>query len=292
MLILIRIFILGFVSLSTGLVATISGVGTGTIIIPAIVSIFNEKPSILVGSAFLMYLTAAATGLFAYRERGLIDLRSGLVLAIPTIPGVVFGTLLENYISRFQFNLSLGLLATIFASMLIIFRKRTQAANAERDERIATVDKERNKVVLSIFRVKVRRSLTDKSGRVFTYSPNYAIGIAINLTAAVLSGLFGAGAALIIVPTTILFVKMPSHVAIATTRVILVALDSAALLTHIGIGTINFSYALVLSVGATIGALIGARIVFSIKSDLLTKIVAIFLAILGIYLVVSSIAIT
>ena len=285
---LFQLIILAIISLSSSIVSTISGGGGGTLVVPAIVATINEKPSILVGSVFMLYLAGAVTGLIVYRERGLIDLKSGLILAIPTIPGVIAGTLLENYISRFQFNLSLGILTTILASMLIIFRKKTQTVQVQNtDHQIYKAqDKTTNSTTVSD---KLRRTLKDKSGRVFTYSPRYAIGIAINLCAAFVGGLFGAGAALLIAPTAILFVKMPSHVAIATTRVVIVTLDITALLTHIDLGTINFSYALILSIGGIIGAIIGARIAFSIKPDLLTKLIAIILGLFGLYLVTASI---
>lgn len=82
---------------------------------------------------------------------------------------------------------------------------------------------------------------------------------------------------------------MPSHVELATTRIILVALDIAAVITHVGVGTINMSDALIISAGGLVGALIGARIAFSLYPNTLSKVVAVALGLFGVYLVVNSI---
>ncbi|MGI0090556.1 MAG: sulfite exporter TauE/SafE family protein [Nitrososphaerales archaeon] len=276
---LIQTLILTIVSISAGILGTVSGGGGGTFVVPSMVATIHESPSVLVGSVFVMYLVGAVTGLIVYKKKGLIDTKSGLILAAPTIPGVVIGTLLEGYITNFVFNLGLGVLTTVLAFLLIFFRKEAKIAGEKQNKE--SVDPTGN--------VKTnKRSLVDQSGRVFTYSPNFAAGIAINLLAGFLSGLFGAGAAVIIVPASILFVRFPSHIAIATTRIVLVVLDVSALATHVGIGTINVTYALILSVGGIIGAIIGARIAFAIRPDLLTKVIAIILGILGLYLVATS----
>lgn len=289
---LLQTLILTIISLSSGLVATVSGGGSGAIVVPAIIATIDEKPSIVVGSVFLMYLVSAITGLVVYRERGLLDLRSGIFLAIPTIPGVVLGTLLESYISRFQFNVSLGIVATVLASLIIIFGRKTRSktiAQKDGSAQLASEETQNTNYRAVLNSARKTRSVIDKSGRVFSYTPNYVAGIAINLGAAFLTGLFGAGAALIIVPTTILFVRMPSHVALATTRIVLVALDIAAVITHMGVGTINVSDALILSAGGLAGALIGARIAFSLNPNTLSKLVAISLGLFGVYLVMNSI---
>lgn len=273
------------VSFVTGVMGTVSGGGGGSFVIPALVSTINEQPSILVGSVFLMYLTASVTGFIVYSRKKLVDYRTGIILAVPAIPGVIIGTLLENAISSFEFKLGLGLLTAALGGMMLLFRSREPVNVSAKDSKPAVGTGSNPETRQSNSN---QRFLIDVSGRMFSYSPNFAVGLAINFAAGILSGLFGAGAAIIIVPTTILFVRLPSHVAIATTRIILMALNASALITHIGIGAINAYYALILAVGAVIGAVIGAKIAFKIPPGILTKLIAAILALLGVYLVLAS----
>ena len=273
------------ISFATGVMGTVSGGGGGSFVIPALVSTINEQPSILVGSVFLMYLTASVTGFIVYSRKKLVDYRTGMILAVPAVPGVIIGTLLESAISNFEFKLGLGLLTAALGGMMLLFRSREPVNVSAKDSK-PSVDIGSNPETRQSN--SNQRLLIDVSGRMFSYSPNFAVGLAINFAAGILSGLFGAGAAIIIVPTTILFVRLPNHVAIATTRIILMALNASALITHIGIGAINAYYALILAVGAVIGAVIGAKIAFKIPPSILTKLIAAILALLGVYLVLAS----
>jgi uncharacterized protein len=278
--------ILILISLVAAIFGAISGGGGGNLVVPAIVSTVNVNSSVLVGSVFVMYLVSSLAGLYAYNRKGLVDYRSGIILSIPCIPGVVIGTLAENVISDFEFKLGLGVLTVILA-LLMLYRKREKGAIDSKDPTATQTNEIENQPTNSSSDNHSVRILTDKSGRIFSYSPNLAIGLLINFFAGLLAGIFGAGAGAIIIPTTILFVKLPGHVAIATTRIVLIMLDAAALTTHIGIGTINVTYALILSVGAVVGSIMGARIAFRISPGILTKIIASIFLVLGAYILLS-----
>jgi uncharacterized membrane protein YfcA len=285
--------ILILISLVAAIFGAISGGGGGNLVVPAIVSTVNVNSSVLVGSVFCMYLVSSIAGLYAYNRKGLVDYRSGIILSIPCIPGVVIGTLAENAISDFEFKFGLGILTVILALMMF-YRKREKTPIESNKDSVSAQDLSgtltheiENHPSKSSSDSNPVRVLTDKSGRVFSYSPNLALGLLINFFAGLLAGIFGAGAGAIIIPTTILFVRLPGHIAIATTRIVLMMLDAAALTTHIGIGTINLTYALILSVGAIVGTFIGARIAFRISPAVLTKIIASIFLVLGAYILLS-----
>ena len=91
---------------------------------------------------------------------------------------------------------------------------------------------------------------------------------AIGLVAGIVSGLFGVGGAIVIIPGLVLLLKMSQHAANGTSL--------AALLLPVGLlgtieyyrrGEVNLPYAVVIAVGLLFGALIGARLAGSV-SDL------------------------
>ncbi|MCL4519529.1 MAG: sulfite exporter TauE/SafE family protein [Thaumarchaeota archaeon] len=265
--------ILSIISIAFGAIGNITGGGGGTFVVPVMVELFDKPINVLLGAVFFMYVTGAISGFVVYARKGLVDYRSGIILALPCIPGVVIGTLLETSISKIEFKIMLGIVTIALSVLVLVRRNQTVGLNPGQSNTAGSS------------RVS---KIVDQSGRVFEYKPNLVAGVIINLGAALLSGMFGAGAALVIVPATVLFVKMPSHVAIATTRIILVVLNASAVIAHVSIGAIDWLYAAILAVGALIGSMIGARIAFKLSPGLLTRVIAIFLILLGAYLIISA----
>ena len=96
---------------------------------------------------------------------------------------------------------------------------------------------------------------------------NYVLVAALGLAAGVLSGLFGIGGAILIVPALVLLVKLPQHTASGTSL--------AALLLPVGFlgfwqyykrGLVNLPYAGIIAVGLFLGAMVGAKLAVSLSS--------------------------
>jgi uncharacterized protein len=281
--------VLTIVSLAFGLISAISGGGGGLFVVPAMVATFTDPHNVLLGSVFAAYLVAAFTGFITYARKGLVDYRNGIFLAIPSIPGVVIGTFLETNISNFEFKIGLGLI-TIFLSLAMYLTRVSVRESAEKFQPIRNNERPVDAVEQKSAKSQDDKNalITDVSGRIFSYRPKILTGILINFAAGLLSGTFGAGAAVIIVPSMVMFVRMPSHIAIATSRIVLVALNLSAVVTHVSVGAINFLYALILSAGAIVGIYFGAKIVFKMSPTLLTKIMVLIFVCLGAYLIFTS----
>src|SRR5438046_9065096 len=89
----------------------------------------------------------------------------------------------------------------------------------------------------------------------------WALVALIGLVGGVVSGLFGVGGAIVIVPALVLLVKLPPHTASGTSL--------AALLLPVGLlgaveyyrrGQVNIPYAIIISAGLFVGAFIGAHL--------------------------------
>lgn len=254
--------------------ATVSGGGGGTFAVPAIVSTINEAPQVLVGSVFLMYTVSSVTGLYVYYKKGLVDVRNGILLSIPAIVGVIVGTAFATNIGGDTFKISLGVLVIVLGVTMLF---RPAGFNLTPDTITNSATNNKHKTV----------TIVDKAGRVFEYSPNLTIGYLATFAAGFLNGLFGAGAALIMIPATILFVKMPGHVAIASTRIVLTVLNCVALFAHVANGTIDYYLAIILAIGSVIGSFVGARIAFRASKSHLNLIVAAIFLLVGAYLVIT-----
>jgi hypothetical protein len=106
----------------------------------------------------------------------------------------------------------------------------------------------------------------------------YLTLLAIGLAAGVLSGMFGIGGGLIIVPALLLILKMEQFEALGTSL--------AALIPPVGLlgaaeyyrgGHINVKYAALIAAGLFVGAYFGAKITLSMSPEIIRKLYAVFL---------------
>jgi len=99
---------------------------------------------------------------------------------------------------------------------------------------------------------------------------NYVLVAALGLAAGVLSGLFGIGGAILIVPGLVLLAKLPQQSASGTSL--------AALLLPVGLlGLVNLPYAAIIAVGLFLGALVGAKLAVSLPDATLRRAFGAFL---------------
>jgi uncharacterized protein len=110
----------------------------------------------------------------------------------------------------------------------------------------------------------------------------------LGLVAGVVSGLFGVGGAIVIIPGLVLLAKLPQHTAHGTSL--------AALLLPVGIlgaleyykrGQVNVAFAAVVAVGLLIGAYFGARLAGTMSEAMLRKAFGIFLLLVSVKLLAS-----
>src|SRR3989440_2460161 len=100
----------------------------------------------------------------------------------------------------------------------------------------------------------------------------------IGLVAGVVSGLFGVGGAIVIIPGLVLVAKLPQHSANGTSL--------AALLLPVGLlgaweyyrrGQVNVPYAAIIAVGLFFGALLGAKLAGTVSEAALRRAFGLFL---------------
>ncbi len=83
----------------------------------------------------------------------------------------------------------------------------------------------------------------------------------IGLMGGVVSGLFGVGGAIVIVPALVLLVKLPPHTASGTSLAsLLLPVGLLGAMEYYRRGQVNIPYAVILSAGLFVGAFIGATL--------------------------------
>ena len=110
----------------------------------------------------------------------------------------------------------------------------------------------------------------------------------LGLFAGVVSGLFGVGGAVVIIPGLVLIAKLPQHTAHGTSlAALLLPVGLLGTLEYYKRGQVNIAFAAVVAVGLLIGAYFGARLAGSISDETLRKIFGGFLLLIAVKLLLS-----
>ncbi len=117
--------------------------------------------------------------------------------------------------------------------------------------------------------------------------PNLLILAAIGLAAGVLSGLFGVGGGIIMVPGMVLLAGIAQQRASATSLAAIVPIAAVAAVIFGQADSLNLPAAAVLMVGSIIGVQVGARLMTRIGEDRLRIGFAIFMIAVAVTMLVS-----
>ncbi len=99
----------------------------------------------------------------------------------------------------------------------------------------------------------------------FDYHINLWLGIPLSFIAGFLSAILGVGGGFAKIPLMTLVFNVPTKIAVATSSAMMILTATSGTLGHFKAGHINIKIALILSIAAFLGSLIGSRI--SIKAD-------------------------
>jgi len=117
---------------------------------------------------------------------------------------------------------------------------------------------------------------------------NWVLVSVIGLVAGVVSGLFGVGGAVVIVPGLVLLLGLPQHTANGTSLAALVLPAGILIgtLEYYKRGQVNVPYAAVIAAGLLLGALVGAKLAGTLGDLALRRGFAVFLMVVALRLFV------
>lgn len=251
---------LGFV---IGMYGTLVGAGGGSLLVPALLLLFpKQSPATLTAMSLAVVFFNAYSGTIAYIRMGRVDYRAGTLFTLASLPGAAVGVLLVREVPRTVFEpvfgtLLLGLGAFLFVSPL----GATPGAGVER--------------------AGDRRASATQIG---------AIGSAY---IGVLSSLLGIGGGIIHVPFLIRVLRMPPHVATATSHFVLTFVALTATGTHLMIGHLDkeLPATMYLAVGVMMGAPLGASLSAKLHGSVIVRLLALALCLVGLRLLARALSV-
>jgi len=252
--------LLGFL---IGTVASMVGVGGGVFIVPLLTLLYEFSPSNAVGTSLttIIFTSLASTANYSRQKR--IYYKTGLILAIATVPGAYLGA----YVTSIIEERLLGLLFTVFlffVALRMIFKLSFSRTRHSDKEKSTLVDSE--------------RSLLASRNKIL-------LGVALSFFGGLSSGLLGIGGGSLLVPIMVLAMDIPMHITVATSMFTMIFTSTSGVIKHYSLGNINFKYALLLVLGTVFGAQLGAYTSKRISGRNLRRIFGIVLVLVSIRMI-------
>ena len=225
-----------------GAVGSITGVGGGIMITPALTFI-GFTSSQAASTSLIAVTSTSASSTIAYSKQKRIDYAIGLKMVALSIPGAITGALLSNEVSNENFK-------AYFAIILIVTGLYIAYKN-------------------SIVKEQPTKASKSTTFDLLFYAGSFAAGI--------VSSLFGIGGGIIFVPLMILLLRMTMFRAGPTSQLILLISSTVGVLTHAILGHPDYVHGSFLAIGAFVGGQIGARLSHRIEESILQKLLSIIL---------------
>ena len=114
---------------------------------------------------------------------------------------------------------------------------------------------------------------------------NYVLVSVLGLVSGVVSGLFGVGGAVVIIPGLVLLAKLDQHTANGTSLgALLLPVGLLGFLEYYRRGQVNLAYAAIIAIGLLIGAMLGAKLAGQMTDVTLRRVFGGFLLLVAVRL--------
>lgn len=243
--------------LGAGVFSGLFGIGGGIVIVPALTLLlaFDTKTAVATSLAALL-LPVGIFAVLEYRRKGLLDIRASAWVAFGLVLTTIIGAEITLALPAALFKQAYGVFVIIMGLRFLGVFNRGKPAAPIRDD-------------------------ADTSG-----TPWWGL-FAMGLAAGVLSGMFGIGGGIVIVPALVGFFGFPHKRAVGSSLgALLLPVGLLGVLRYAAAGTLDVLDAAPVAIGLAVGALGGARIAIGLSAAHMKQLYGAFLVVVGIWFVV------
>ena len=254
--------------LGVGFLGTLVGAGGGFILTPLLLLIFTEQPSEVIAATSLSVVCLnALSGSVAYYRQKRIDLKTSASFALAGAPWVIVGVYATSEVPRGPFDIILGLALLILCISIINPPPPLEATQASGGGLAALA----------------QRRIVDYQGRVYEYAFRFRLGVCLSSIVGFFASFLGIGGGPMHVPVMIRILRIPPHIATATSQCELLLTTALAVVVHFFHGNLHAmqNVILPLAIGIIVGAQVGAAMSNKVKSLTLTRILAVLMTLVS-----------
>lgn len=248
----------------TGFVGALLGLGGGVFLVPLLTLALHLPIRTAIGASLVSVIATASASSTVNLNRGLVNMRLGLVLEVATSIGGLAGGVIAALMSQGQLFVVFG--GTLVGMGLLVL------ARAGRRNVIA--DSEAEPGLLG--------GRLQEAGRTYVYRvKRLPLGIGASLGAGAISGLLGVGGGIVKVPALNTFCGIPIRVAAATSAFMIGVTAAASSFIYWNRGDIAPGVSAAVALGALPAGLLGARLSERFHARSLKILMAIVLLLVG-----------
>jgi uncharacterized protein len=255
------------IGISLGLV----GSGGSILTVPVLVYLMHINPLLATTSSlFIVGFTSLAGGLRAY-SRKLVDFKAVTEFGIPSIFSIfitrhyILPALPSHLFTIGNISFSKEMSLMIFFALLMLVASYTMIRSHRRESGKPATEKKRHNEAL----------------------PLVILGFLIGIV----TGLLGAGGGFLIIPTLVLFLKLPMRTAVGTSLLIIAINSLLGFLFSLKQFEYNWTILISFTCLAITGIFIGSKLADKISSRSLKKGFGWFVLIMAVYILVKEVAI-
>lgn len=115
---------LALLGVGVGVLGTLVGAGGGFLLTPVLLIVYpNESAQTLTSISLAAVCANSTSGTIAYLRQRRVDIRSGIVFGVATLPGAIAGALLVGYVPRRAFDAIMAFVLAAVAVWLSVYRR-------------------------------------------------------------------------------------------------------------------------------------------------------------------------
>jgi uncharacterized membrane protein YfcA len=288
---LFLVLVILFVAFGTGILSATVGVGGGFLMVSFMIAYLGLRTQTAVGTSAFVIVFSAISASVAYFRQKRIDYKIGASAAIFSIPAAFLGAITANLLASSLLAILFVIALLVVGTRMILFPRERSKDVGPRDEKkpIEVVDKQKAHPLSESSHLRWKREIVDAAGHRFIYQSNLLPALPLFFLAGFLSGLFGIGGGIVIVPALEIIADLPMHLAVATSMFTMIFTSISSAATHYLNGNVVLDYAIFLIVGIVIGAQLGALVARRLKSSALERLFGVTMLLIAVYLLLTRV---
>jgi uncharacterized membrane protein YfcA len=232
-------------SIGAGFVGSMSGLGGGVFIVPALVVLAKMPMKVAVGASLISVVATSAGASVAFVRDGWTNLKVAMVLECATVTGALIGAYLAGIVPTVVLEL-------LFALMML---QSAYFSLYKQEDDLVEVGEPLAR------RLELIGEVPDETGKMVHYEVvHFWSGSALMLIAGLMSGLLGIGSGALKVIAMDYFMHLPLKVSSATSNFMIGVTAGAGALVFLARGDVPTAIAAPVALGVTAGALTGSRL--------------------------------
>jgi uncharacterized membrane protein YfcA len=258
--------------LAVGLLSGLFGVGGGFLMTPLLI-MFGIPSTVAAATDSNQIVAASTSGTYAHWKVGNVDFKMGLYLLAGGFLGGIVGVqaikLLHamgnaDFVIKMTYVLMLGIVGVyMFIESLQSMKKKTEVVEEVKDEKESVMGRFLKSLPL--------QTRFEKSGITHSIFVPIVLGGFVGILAAIM----GVGGGFLMVPIMVYMLRMPMHVVVGTSlfQILFTCIEVTFLQAYTN-HSVDFILAVLLLLGSTIGAQVGAVFGRKLKADQLKILLA------------------